>query len=316
MRIMSKDLVSVIIPVYNASFYLKECIESVLHQTYYNLEIVIIDDGSTDNSVDIVKSYQYDNRIKIITQKNRGAATARNVGIKNSRGKYIQFLDADDILSLNKIEEQLKTLESYKHVYNRVVVFSKWESLKKTIKGCKEYICHTYENPIDILADFMKYEAMLIPHCYLVPRHIIDIAGLWDESLSLNDDGEWFARIIASSDILVYCNDTMVYYRDTPNSLSKSKSVRAMNSEIWGYILISEIARRSNIPDVNYFIFKFLSAKLIFYYPYYKEYRMIGEMYLKSKMPDMNFSYPHLSIKIWMYYWGSRLGIIKEHLPF
>lgn len=316
---MNQHTVSVIIPVYNAANYLRESIESVLCQTYSDLEIIIVNDGSTDNSLEIAESYQNDSRVKIISSKNKGAATARNIGIRNSNGAYFQFLDADDILPSNKIEEQMKVLdENSKYLKIGGVAFCSWTSFDENIriKSCDERICHTYEHPIDILVDFMKYGTMLALHCYLIPRRVMEIAGLWDESLSLNDDGEWFARIISVSEILVYYGGIEVCYRDTPNSLSKSKLIQAMNSEIWGYIHHAEIARRSGRSETNSIIFKFLSGKLSFYYPYYKEYRLIGEMYLKSKMPDMEFSYPHLPFKVWMYYWAARLGLFKKHLPF
>lgn len=108
---MNQHTVSVIIPVYNAANYLRESIESVLCQTYSDLEIIIVNDGSTDNSLEIAESYQNDSRVKIISSKNKGAATARNIGIRNSNGAYFQFLDADDILPSNKIEEQMKVLD-------------------------------------------------------------------------------------------------------------------------------------------------------------------------------------------------------------
>lgn len=108
---MNQHTVSVIIPVYNAAKYLRESIESVLCQTYSDLEIIIVNDGSTDSSLEIAENYQNDSRVKIISSKNKGAAAARNIGIRNSNGAYFQFLDADDILPSNKIEEQMKVLD-------------------------------------------------------------------------------------------------------------------------------------------------------------------------------------------------------------
>ena len=112
-------LVSIIIPMYNRSKYIEECINSVIHQTYKNLEIIIIDDASTDNSVEIVKSIN-DDRIKIIKlEKNLGASNARNIGIKNAKGKYICFLDSDDYWVLDKLETQVNFIEknNYSFIY-------------------------------------------------------------------------------------------------------------------------------------------------------------------------------------------------------
>ena len=102
-----EELISVIIPIYNLEQYLQNCIESVITQTYQNLEIILVDDGSTDSSIDICREYEKkDRRIQIITkQKNEGAGPARNVGIDISHGAYIMFVDGDDFIARNCIEE-------------------------------------------------------------------------------------------------------------------------------------------------------------------------------------------------------------------
>ena len=94
---MEKDLISVIVPVYNIEKYLPRCIDSILDQTYKNWEAIFVNDGSTDNSLKILEEYKKsDGRIKIIDKKNAGSGAARNDGIETSKGKYIAFLDSDD----------------------------------------------------------------------------------------------------------------------------------------------------------------------------------------------------------------------------
>ena len=100
------SLVSVVIPVYNSAPYIKETINSVLRQTYSNIEIIVVDDGSTDNSIDIIKGIK-DERIRIYIQENQGPAAARNKGMELSLGAYIAFNDADDTWLENKLELQL-----------------------------------------------------------------------------------------------------------------------------------------------------------------------------------------------------------------
>ena len=98
---MNNELISVIIPVYNVEKFLPYSLDRVINQTYKNLEIILINDGSTDNSKAICKQYEEkDNRIKLINQKNQGAAVARNTGLDNASGKYIGFVDSDDVISL------------------------------------------------------------------------------------------------------------------------------------------------------------------------------------------------------------------------
>lgn len=106
---MNNKLVSVIIPVFNSEKYIEESIESVLGQTYKNIELICIDDGSTDNSLSILESFG--DKIVLIKSSNCGASEARNKGISLAEGEYIAFLDADDVWEINKIELQMKQFE-------------------------------------------------------------------------------------------------------------------------------------------------------------------------------------------------------------
>lgn len=115
MGVMKK--VSVIIPVYNNSLYLDECMDSVINQTYENLEIIIVDDDSTDNSLEVIGKY-HDKRIKVIKlRKNSGAAIARNKGVEVATGDYLCFLDSDDYWVLDKIERQVKFMSDGDHAF-------------------------------------------------------------------------------------------------------------------------------------------------------------------------------------------------------
>ena len=109
-----QKMVSVIIPVYNVEKYLEEALESVINQTLKDIEIIIINDGSTDRSLEIAKGYALkDKRIKIIDQKNQGLSVARNRGIENAKGKYIYFMDSDDYIALETLEVCYKKCEEY-----------------------------------------------------------------------------------------------------------------------------------------------------------------------------------------------------------
>ena len=108
-----ENLLSVIIPVYNAENYLNECLNSLLKQTYKNIEIICVNDGSKDKSRDILDNFaQKDNRIKVLEQENQGPAAARNLGLKNVKGKFIMFCDADDTYEPSMCEQMVKTLIS------------------------------------------------------------------------------------------------------------------------------------------------------------------------------------------------------------
>jgi len=111
-------MISIITPVFNREKYLSATIESVLAQTYNNYEFILIDDGSVDSSVEIIKKYrnEYPTKIKLITQPNSGPSGARNNGITQSGGKYIAFLDSDDLWAKDKLEEQIKLFEYHKNI--------------------------------------------------------------------------------------------------------------------------------------------------------------------------------------------------------
>ena len=107
-----EDLVSIIIPVYNTEKYLSKCLESVINQTYKNLEIILINDGSTDKSKEICESFaKKDKRIQILNKENSGVSSARNHGMRLAKGQYIAFIDGDDYAEENYIEELLKNLK-------------------------------------------------------------------------------------------------------------------------------------------------------------------------------------------------------------
>ena len=109
------DKISVILPCYNSEKYIEKCIESILNQTYQNIEIIIIDDGSTDHTLKILEKYKKENdKISIIKKKNTGVSDSRNIGIKEAKGKYIMFVDSDDFLELDAIEKLYLNIKKYK----------------------------------------------------------------------------------------------------------------------------------------------------------------------------------------------------------
>ena len=101
-------LVSVVIPNFNNESYLAECLESVIAQSYKRIEIIVVDDGSTDSSIEILDKYQ--SKIRVIRSSHNGASAARNIGIEQSKGKFIAFMDSDDIWIIDKIEKQILAL--------------------------------------------------------------------------------------------------------------------------------------------------------------------------------------------------------------
>jgi glycosyltransferase involved in cell wall biosynthesis len=225
--------VSVLIPLYNAEDYIARTIQCVLNQTWHDNEIIIVDDGSTDQSLNIAKTFESEN-VKIISQTNKGAAAARNIAFRFSTGDYIQYLDADDILSDDKIEKQMKLAGGYS--YNPKILFTCKTNFFTTYTNYSESIIQptdkSYETPIELLIDLFANISFISSHAFLTPRHLILQAGEWNEELSANDDGDFFGRVISNSIRVIHSDEGIAYYRKTPNSLSKQKSLKHSISEL------------------------------------------------------------------------------------
>lgn len=131
---MMKRKYSIIVPVYNVEKYINECLSSLINQTYKNIEIVVINDGSSDNSLSLIEEYsRIDDRIRVIDQKNMGLGYTRNVGIDNAVGDYILFVDSDDYISLNTCEE-IEAVLSYNNEVD-IIVLGRYRFLMRFI--CK-----------------------------------------------------------------------------------------------------------------------------------------------------------------------------------
>ena len=220
-------LVSVIMPAFNAAQWIRESISSVITQSYSHLEIIVIDDGSTDNTSLAVAEFT-DPRIQLISQTQRGAASARNAGLAVATGKFIQFLDADDLLSDRKIERQITALNSEPE---NTVASCEWVHFENgRIRKPDQSAGWRERDPIQWLVQSLRGGGMMQPAGWLTPRTVIDRAGVWDERLTLHDDGEFFARVLASAKSNIFVDDATVLYRENPRGLSRQRSRKAAES--------------------------------------------------------------------------------------
>ncbi|MDJ0617252.1 MAG: glycosyltransferase [Calothrix sp. MO_192.B10] len=224
-----KPLVSILIPCYNAEKWLTETLESALAQTWDNTEIILVDDGSTDNSLEVAKKFE-SRGVKVISQPNKGASTARNVALNACQGDFIQYLDADDLLAPDKIERQIQLLETSDSSY---IAAGEWARFytKNTEAQFIPQPLWADMSPVEWLICAWEGHWMMHPAAWLVPRQIAEKAGTWNENLSLNDDGEYFCRVVLASEGIKFCHGAKSYYRSgNTNSLSGSKSHRAWQS--------------------------------------------------------------------------------------
>jgi glycosyltransferase involved in cell wall biosynthesis len=223
-------LVSIITPAFNAEPYIAETLRSVLSQTHSRFEVLVVNDGSRDGTLAAARSFT-DPRIKVIDQQNRGASAARNRGLKEAQGEFVQYLDADDLLAPNKIEIQLRRLLSHPNA----TATGRWGRFSSTPEKAF-FVPESFwidMEPVNWLVERWERASMVHPAGWLMPRSVIDRAGGWDESLTLDDDGEYFGRIVLSSERILFCDEAVSFYRSgLPTSLSGSKSPVAWKSAL------------------------------------------------------------------------------------
>ncbi len=244
-------LVSIVIPCFNSAPWLAETLESALAQTWREVDIVVIDDGSSDGSLDIARRYE-SRGVRVATQPNSGASAARNHGIRLARGDLIQFLDADDLLSPDKIAAQVDLLSRHPA---GPIASCRWGRFTADPSHAT-FVDHAVFRdftPLDYLLAHTGSAAMMHPGAWLVPRAIINQAGPWDESLSLNDDGEYFARVVlASTGIIFSRTGSSLYRSNLPGSLSRQRSPRALASVYRSVSLIADhLQRTEDSPRVS-----------------------------------------------------------------
>ena len=209
----ASDLVSVVIPVYNAEKYLEETLASVFAQTYPHIEIVAVDDGSKDRSIQILE--QYPGRIHVIKQSNSGAAAARNRGAREAKGKWIAFLDADDLWMPDKVQRQLETCSEYAWSHTDSVFFGGVNDGRKDSDFTEKYQGQILEQLI--CSNFVGTSTLMIQ------RQVFLDAGGFDESLRSIQDWELWIRI-ARQHPIGYMDAPLMKYR--VHAVSASRSTR------------------------------------------------------------------------------------------
>jgi len=217
---MSYPTVSIIIPAYNAEKYLQETLESILAQDYPSIEVIVVDDGSTDNTSNIVKSYSHDSRVQYIYKSNSGSAKARNCGIANSTGEFLLFVDADDLLVPEAVSLLVKTFVEadgkYCLIYGEREHFDdetgkvlKVTDLSKTLHNLKQLF--TFRTNL-VLAS-------------LIHRNTIELVGGFNEKITHNEDHEMLLKLSKIGDF--YGLGKVIYkYRIRSNSKTSLTSYR------------------------------------------------------------------------------------------
>jgi len=193
--------VSVIIPTYNYARFLGEAIQSVLDQTFTDFELIVVDDGSTDNTREVVETFK-DTRIRYLWQENRGVAAAQNTGIKASHGEYITILGADDLYLPQNLDLKVKLLDSRLDVglvcSNGYFIYDNNEATLDTLWGKKEF---KYSgNPVQAarqpLKELLYRSCFIMPQATMARNQVFAAVGYFDESLPTHEDWDFFVRVV------------------------------------------------------------------------------------------------------------------------
>jgi GT2 family glycosyltransferase len=222
----SFPLVSVIIPCYNAERWVREAIQSCLDQTYRPLEIIVIDDGSTDGSLAVIKSFG--DAVRWETGPNRGGCAARNRGMALSRGRYIQFLDADDYILPQKIEHQVSHLEAT----GADGVYGDWQYKIHQPDG-SVIPCDPGPSgsPRDLLAGLLSNEWWVACHALLWDREAILCIGGWDEHLEAGQDRDFFLTMaLVGARVEYQPGCCAIYRRYGPLTVSTTNYLRGIHN--------------------------------------------------------------------------------------
>jgi glycosyltransferase involved in cell wall biosynthesis len=224
------QLVSILIPAYNAEKWIGDTIRSASSQTWSRKEIIVVDDGSRDKTLEIARCFE-SRYVKVISQENRGASAARNKALIYAQGDYIQWLDADDILDGDKISVQMRCADvglTCRTLFSSSFGTFYWRTQKAQF--VPNALWQTL-SPVEWLLRRFRDNLWLFPAAWLVSRHLTEKVGPWNENLSLDDDGEYFCRLVAASENVKFVPEARSYYRQSGSSqLSRTNTNKALES--------------------------------------------------------------------------------------
>lgn len=254
-------------PCHNAASYVAAALDSVLAQTWTNLEIIVVNDGSTDGSAEILERYK-DRGVRVIHQENRGQCAAANRAFAESTGDYIKFFDADDLLSPDMIERQMVRLFGRRDA----VASAEWGRFYgelSTFKSNPQSVWRDMESTDWLVEAWGDARPMMQCALWLIPRPILEQSGGWDEELSLINDFEFFARVLCHSKEVLFTPEAILYYRSgISGSLSGQKSCRAIESQYHSLLRgVGHLLARRQDPAAMLSCANILQDFIYTYYP-------------------------------------------------
>jgi glycosyltransferase involved in cell wall biosynthesis len=209
---MKPPLVSILIPAHNAEEWIGETIRSAMAQTWGRKEIIVVDDGSSDRTFALARRFE-SKSVLVITQKNLGASAARNKAFSLSKGDYIQWLDADDLLASDKIARQMEVPGPMRG--GRTLLSASWGHFIYRARRARFIPTPLWcdLSPAEFLLRKLEQGQFMQTAVWLVSRELTNAAGPWNTTITLDDDGEYFCRVLLASDAIRFVPEARVYYR-------------------------------------------------------------------------------------------------------
>ncbi len=243
---MQSPLISCIVPVYNGKRYLKEAIDSILAQTYRPLEIIVADDGSTDGTASVVANYG--NRVRCLWQPNAGPAAARNLGVRAAQGKFVAFLDSDDVWHPEKLSRQMARFQARPELGLCVThVQNFW--IPELAKEAERFRNHRISQPMP----------GYVTQALLAKRTLFDTVGLFNTTLQHGDVKDWLLRAAEHDAKMKLLPEVLVYRR-----MHRSNYSRQMSASFSDHLRIVKLSldrrRRRNVDMPQ--TYKFPSSKI------------------------------------------------------
>lgn len=236
-------MISIIVPVYNASKYLEDCILSVLKQTYKDFELILIDDGSKDNSLDILKRFEtFDKRIKIYEQKNHGVSYTRNKGIDLAKGDYILFLDSDDWIESDMLEQMYSAMIKTNVSVVRCNYFV--NNLQEQYVGNdffeeKEVTYNKKEIKDKIIPALLSNKMKSFSVLYLIDSKVLKGKIYYNEEISMLEDQIFCLKMLSKIDKITFIHNPLYHYR--VNESSVTVKVECIKNNIENILMVNEI---------------------------------------------------------------------------
>jgi glycosyltransferase involved in cell wall biosynthesis len=297
---MKAPLVSILVPAFNAQEWIADTLRSALAQTWARKEIIVVDDGSSDQTLAIARQFE-SGCVRVVTQKNRGAAATRNELFAVSKGDYIQWLDADDLLAPDKISRQMAVLDQ-PHT-KRTLLSSAWgRFIYRPYRA--EFVpsalwCDL--SPTEWLLRKMEQNIYMQTATWLVSRELTETAGPWNTMLLGDDDGEYFCRVLLASDGVRFAPESRVYYREAGSSRLSyiGRSEKKREAQLRSMELhIAYLRSQEDSPRVRAACVRYLQNWLIFFHPESSE--MVNRMEQIARHLGGTLTAPRLS---WKYSW-------------